>query len=82
MATSKLMSTDKRCFELYGFDVMIDSTLKPWLIEINGSPSMTANTDDDSKLKMGLLDDTLTIVNMEMMYLFALNADLLGKKSK
>lgn len=56
---------DKRCFELYGFDIMIDSNLKPWLIEINGSPSMTANTPIDRALKNGLLDDTLTVVNIE-----------------
>lgn len=44
---------------------MIDSTLKPWLIEVNGGPSMTANTDFDCKLKCGLIDDVLTIVNLE-----------------
>lgn len=44
---------------------MIDSTLKPWLIEVNGGPSMTANTDFDCKLKCGLVDDVLTIVNLE-----------------
>jgi hypothetical protein len=32
---------------------------------VNGSPSMTANTPIDRALKNGLLDDTLTIVNME-----------------
>ena len=59
------MQNDKRCFELYGFDVMIDSDFKPWLIEINGSPSMTASTKEDYRLKMSVLDDTLTVINLE-----------------
>lgn len=67
-----MIVTDKRCFELYGFDIMIDSDLKPWLIEVNGSPSMTANTPIDRNLKLGLLDDTLTIVNIEKLYIFIL----------
>lgn len=67
IATSKIISNDKRCFELYGFDVMLDANLKPWLIEINGSPSMTASTALDRKLKNGLLDDVLCIVNLEKM---------------
>jgi tubulin polyglutamylase TTLL9 len=44
---------------------MIDEDLKPWLIEINGGPSMTANTDFDCKLKCGLIDDVLTIIDIE-----------------
>ena len=43
---------------------MIDANLKPWLIEVNGSPSMTANTTIDRTLKLGLLDDTLTVINV------------------
>ena len=65
IATSKLMMNDKKCFELYGYDVLIDDKLKPWLVEVNGSPSMTGSTPTDVKLKMGLLDDTLTVVNIE-----------------
>ena len=64
-ATAKIMLSDKRCFELYGFDILLDANLKPWLIEVNGSPSMTANTDTDKTLKVGLLDDIISIVNIE-----------------
>ena len=52
---------------MYGFDVMLDDNLKPWIIEINGSPSMRANTKKDKELKMGIIDDVLTIIDLEKM---------------
>ena len=58
---------DKHCFELYGFDILFDSDLKPWLIEVNAYPSMTASTKEDHILKTSLLDDTFTIIDMEGM---------------
>ena len=44
---------------------MLDSNLYPWLIEINGSPSMRANTKNDKELKIGLIDDLLTVIDLE-----------------
>ncbi|CDW73250.1 tubulin-tyrosine ligase family [Stylonychia lemnae] len=64
-SVQKTIINDKHCFELYGFDVLFDSNLKPWLIEINASPSMTANTPNDYEMKIGLLDDTFTTLDLE-----------------
>lgn len=30
----------KECFELFGFDFMIDEALKVWLIEVNSNPAI------------------------------------------
>jgi len=53
---------DKHCFELYGFDVLIDDSCKPWLIEINSSPSLSTTTKKDRELKMDVLRSIYEIV--------------------
>ncbi|XP_042329050.1 tubulin polyglutamylase TTLL5 isoform X7 [Sceloporus undulatus] len=50
------------CFELYGFDVLIDSTLKPWLLEVNLSPSLACDAPLDLKIKASMISDMFTLV--------------------
>jgi tubulin polyglutamylase TTLL1 len=55
------MTSEKHCFECYGFDMLIDANLKPWLIEVNASPAISATTPADKTLKMKLIDDVLNV---------------------
>ena len=61
-AVSNVVNNDRHCFELYGFDVIIDSNLKPWLIEVNASPALTSTTSSDRIMKQNVIMDTLEIV--------------------
>jgi hypothetical protein len=56
------MNNDRHCFEMYGYDMLIDDNLKPWLLEVNASPSLTATTGPDKALKHQLLNDVLNMV--------------------
>ena len=45
------------CFELYGFDVIIDENLKPWLLEVNFSPALSSDCQTDVLVKKPMLHD-------------------------
>lgn len=47
------------CFEILGFDVLIDDKLKPWLIEINHAPSFSTDTPLDFKMKKDVIADAV-----------------------
>lgn len=52
------------CYELFGFDVMLDSSLKPWLIEVNVSPSLMGGSPLDKRVKGLLLSDIFHLVGV------------------
>lgn len=50
--------------ELFGFDILVDSSLKPWLLEVNLSPSLGIDTALDLRVKTSLVTDLLTLVGL------------------
>uniref|UniRef100_A0A146VII8 Tubulin polyglutamylase ttll6 n=1 Tax=Fundulus heteroclitus TaxID=8078 RepID=A0A146VII8_FUNHE len=52
------------CFEILGFDVLLDHRLRPWLLEVNHSPSFTTDSQLDQEVKDALLYDTLVLINL------------------
>lgn len=54
------------CFEIYGFDVLIDAKLKPWLLEVNVSPSLSSSSPMDKAIKTLLLSDSLYLVGFRL----------------
>lgn len=50
------------CFELYGFDIILDEKLKPWLLEVNVCPSLSSSSPLDKQIKTMLLSDVLHLI--------------------
>lgn len=55
---------NQTCFEIYGFDVLVDEALKPWLLEVNVSPSLSSSSPFDKRVKTKLVADSLTLVGL------------------
>lgn len=63
MDSIKKLGLDRNnCFDLFGFDILIDSNLKPWLIEVNLSPSLATDSHLDFKIKSKLIADLFNLV--------------------
>jgi tubulin polyglutamylase TTLL4 len=61
---NKSSGNKSACFELYGFDILIDETLKPWLLEVNVLPSLSSSSPFDKIVKTLLICDVLTLIGV------------------
>ena len=53
------------CFQLFGFDIMFDDNLRPWLIEINFAPSLACPSPLDLGLKSQVVSDFLNLAGVQ-----------------
>ena len=64
--TSKVnMAGRPSCFELFGFDVLLDNKLKPWLIEVNVACSLASSSPLDKRVKHFMMTDLLHLVGVK-----------------
>jgi hypothetical protein len=52
------------CFEVLGFDVLIDEDAKPWLLEVNQAPSFNTDSELDHHVKKSVISDTFKILGL------------------
>ena len=52
------------CFELFGFDILIDNNLHPWLLEVNLTPALSCDSPLDQKVKSNCIADLLSLAGV------------------
>ncbi|XP_051163863.1 tubulin monoglutamylase TTLL4-like [Leptopilina boulardi] len=54
------------CYELFGVDILLDENLKPWLLEVNISPSLQSASPLDVAVKGPLIRNVFNIVGYQL----------------
>ncbi|XP_012404916.1 probable tubulin polyglutamylase TTLL2 [Sarcophilus harrisii] len=57
------------CFELFGFDILIDDKFKPWLLEVNCSPGLSLDCSSDVSVKRKLIHDIIELMHFKQICL-------------
>lgn len=63
-ATEMFCPFSDNCFELFGFDILIDSNLEPWLIEVNLTPALGCDSPLDQKIKSNVIADLFSLAGI------------------
>lgn len=54
-------SSRKYCMEVFGYDFILDETLRPWLIEVNTNPCLEESSGLLRQLIPRMIDDCLKL---------------------
>ncbi|CDW79462.1 tubulin-tyrosine ligase family protein [Stylonychia lemnae] len=52
------------CFEVLGFDIILDHKLRPYVLEVNHAASFATDSPLDKKIKLDLMKDTFSMLNL------------------
>ena len=56
--------SNSMCFEVLGFDVILDQNARPYILEVNHTPSFTTDSPLDWKIKKRVIKDALVLMNI------------------
>ena len=65
--------SNRQCFQILGIDIMLDKKLKPWLLEVNESPSFNDDTEVDKQVKTGLIEDAIRLLDVKKAQKYKIN---------
>ena len=54
------------CFEILGFDIILDDKCKPILLEVNQAPSFATDSPLDYEIKSGVFLDMFTLLGLSL----------------
>jgi tubulin--tyrosine ligase/tubulin polyglutamylase TTLL9 len=58
----KLLNNEKvLCFEIFGYDFIVDNMFKPWILEINSNPGLGISSPVIAKLVPRMIDDAFRL---------------------
>ena len=61
---SVLGTSSCSCFEIFGFDIMLDDRAAPWLIEINHAPSFKGGSKAETACKRGVIGGAFELLGV------------------
>ena len=57
---------DYTSYELFGFDIILDEDFKPWILEVNITPSLKSESSLDTSVKYRVIKDMFNLVGYHL----------------
>lgn len=57
---------DYSSYELFGFDIILDENFKPWILEVNITPSLKSESNLDTSVKFRVIKDMFNLVGYHL----------------
>ena len=72
-SSEKTVQLMDMCFEILGFDILIDDYGQPWLIEVNHAPSFGTSSEIDQKVCYWVVLGCIRVCLMVVIRVLGLN---------